>query len=377
MTETDSTTRRTARAAVFEATETFVVRELPLPVPGSDDMLVEVLLCGVDGSELHMFRGELDWFNARMPIIFGDEIIGRVAAIGPAAAEVRDLRVGDLVTVEARWPCNLCHNCRSGQYYLCDNNPTGRGYGTISMNEAPGLWGGYASHVFVPKEVLVHRVPEGLALKTALVACSLLANSLSWTNQAELTQGKTLVIIGPGPQGLGCALIAAHQGAQVVVVGLEQDQERLAFAERLSPQVKSITIGKDEPTHSIAGRISEILGPVDAVIETAGAAPAKDLAFEVIRRTGRVIQVSIAFPSVQPVDWHKLQMKEIKIFNPISHPNTVKPALDLSLQLFNQGTDIGDFVSHIFPLDRADDAIRTASYQTEERPLKVALDLRL
>lgn len=363
-----------ARAVIFERAETFVVRPVPLPPVGPDDMLVEVLLCGVDGSELHMYRGELPWFNARVPIIFGDEIIGRVAQIGTAAAQARGMKVGDRITIEARWPCNRCRCCEDGQYYLCENNPDGRGYGTISMNEAPGLWGGYATHVFVPRQALAYPVPEDLTLEAALVSCSLLANSLAWVRQAGLKEGGTLVVIGPGPQGIGCALVAANQGAKVVIVGLERDADRLAFAESLSPSIHGLILQRSEETAATVEKIAGILGEVDAVIEAAGVTAAKELAFAVVRRTGRVLQVSIPFPHVQSVDWQMALMKEMTILNPVSHPHMVAPALALGVELAQRGIDVGRFVSHRFGLDDAAEAIEVASYRRDESPIKVVLD---
>lgn len=363
----------TARAVVFEGTERFVLKDVPLPQPGPDDLLIEVALCGVDGSELHMFKGELPWFNERVPIIFGDEIIGTVAAIGERARTARNLAVGDRIAVEARWPCNDCRCCRDGQYYLCENNPGGRGYGTISMREAPGLWGGYATHVHVPPEALVYRVPAGLSTEAALVSCSLLANSLRWVEKAGVEAGNTVAIIGPGPQGLGCALVAAFRGARVILIGLDRDAGRLTFAKTLGA-IETITIGQGEDSSALASRIGEQFGAIDAVIETAGAAAAKDLAFKLVRPTGCVAQVSLPSPLVQQVDWLQLLMKEITLVNPVSHPHTVDKGLELGVQLAAIGIDVGRFISHVYPLEAAEEALRAASYETGLAPIKVALD---
>lgn len=363
----------TARAVVFEAPETFVLRDIPLPDLGPDDLLIRVGLCGVDGSELHMFRGELPWFNERIPIIFGDEIVGTVAAIGDRAKETRKLEIGDRVAVEARWPCNDCRYCAQGQYYLCANNAAGRGYGTISAKESPALWGGYATHTFVPKEALVYRLPAVLDDRAALVSCSLLANSMRWTEQAGAVAGSTLAVIGPGPQGLGCALVAADIGAKVVLIGLERDAGRLEFAKSLG-NIETVTIPDGEDVGAVIDRILAILGEVDAVIETAGAAAAKELAFKLVRPTGRVAQVSLPFPLIQSVDWLQLLMKEVTVVNPVSHPHFVAAGLTLGADLLARGIDVGSFISHVFPLEGAAEALRTASYQSGQMPIKIALD---
>lgn len=364
-----------ARAAVYEAPNTLAIREFPLPAPSDDDLFIETELCGVDGSELHMFKGELEWFNKRVPVILGDEVVGRVSSMGRSAAVSRGLSLGDRVVVEARWSCHTCRNCTQGQYYLCLNNQTGLGYGTISTVEPPGLWGGYATHVYVPKQAIVYKVPESLSAKGALVAGSTLANGIRWTEMVGAKSGDVLAIIGPGPQGIACALAAFLRGARVAIVGLEKDRARLGIAEEYGA-VPIETSASDTP-QALCERVRAVVGDVDAVIEAAGTASAKALAHKLVRSTGTVAHVSIPNPGAQPIDWLELLMKEVTVINPVSHPHTVAAALALGEELLLKGIDVGELVSHVFPLDRAQDAIRAASYQGSEAPIKVALDPRL
>jgi len=364
----------TARAVVYEGPEVFTPKEIPLPEITGGDMLVKVALCGVDGSELQQFRGKAAWIERIKPVIFGDEIVGHVEAIGDQAAKVRGLKVGDAVIVESRWPCAGCPRCDGGQYYLCKNNPMGRGYGSISSDEAPHLWGGYATHIYVPAAALVYRVPEELTLPQALLGCSTLANSVHWTRQVDAGPGRTIVVIGPGPQGIGCALAATEAGAKVALIGLARDAARLELAEQFC-DVKTFAIGPDDTLDAVAARVDEALGDVDAVVEVAGAQPAKDLALKLVKHTGTIAHVSLAHPGVQPVDWVQMLMKEVRVLNPVSHPHAVEAGLDLAANLLRRGVDVGSLVSHTFSLDQATDAIQTASYEKPgDSPIKVALD---
>lgn len=362
-----------ATVVVYEGPETFSLRQVPLPDVDHDGLLAAVEICGVDGSELHMFRGELPWFNERAPIIFGDEIIARVVEIGDGAKAARGLGVGDRIVIEARWPCSGCPQCDLGQYYLCANNPTGRGYGTISMSEAPGLWGGYATHVCVPGDALTYRLPDGMDLRTALVSCSLLANSMRWAAMARTVEGATCAIIGPGPQGLGCAAVAARNGMRVVMIGLARDRARMEFARSLGP-VETIELFPGETPAQAGARIRSAVGPIQSVIEAAGAEPARQLAMELVQPCGTVAQVSIPHPIHQSVDWLQALMKEVTILNPVSHPHTVPQALALGAQMAAEGLDVGRFVTHVLPLAQAETAIRLASLEAAEVPIKVALD---
>jgi len=363
-----------AQAIVYEGPGRLTLRAVPIPSTGPDDMLVEVELCGVDGSELHMFRGELGWINDRAPLIFGDEIIGRVSAIGPAAEARRGLAIGDRVTIEARWPCATCPEPGTCQYFRCDNNPGRRGYGAIGLADPPGLWGGYASHVHVPREALAYRIPDAMAAGTALVAGSVFANGLRWSELSGAAPGKTLAIIGPGPQGLGCALAANQLGARVLVIGLEQDSVRLACAARYGAD--TVAIGAGEAEADVVARCQALVGPVDAVIELAGSSPAKSLAFALVRSKGLVANASVPFPAVQPFDWMGALMKELTVINPVSHPHMVARALEAAAALLAQGVNVGDLITHVFPLADAEQALCVAAYETDERPVKVALDPR-
>jgi threonine dehydrogenase-like Zn-dependent dehydrogenase len=367
-----------ARAVVYERAETISITEFPLPDIGPDDMLVEVLLAGVDGSEVHMFRGELDALNAISPVVLGDEIVGRVVEIGSERAGRSGLVIGDAVVVEARWPCSDCRPCRNGNYYLCESAASGVGYGWITSAEPPHLWGGYATHVFVPGRALVFKVPEGMPPTTTLFCCSVLANSLRWTEFAGVGLGDVVVVIGPGPQGLGCALVASLRGADVFVVGLPRDAARLALVDHLGAGTP-ITLDPSRTYDQTLEDLRSVIGDrdVDAVIEAAGAQQAKDLAVDLVRVQGRITSISVAAPARLELDFHKMLLKELTVAAPLAHPYTVATALALGARLLAQGTDLGQLVTHVFSLDEAERALRTAAYEyPDEQPMKVALDPR-
>jgi threonine dehydrogenase-like Zn-dependent dehydrogenase len=301
--------------------------------------------------------------------------VGAGGAIGPPPAPRRGLAVGDLVVVEARWPCNDCRACLDGNYYLCESEGQGEGgtgYGWISCSEPPHLWGGYASHVFVPREALVHPVPDGLSLEAALVCGSVLANSYRWTKLAGVELGKTVVVLGPGPQGLGCALVSALRGADVVVAGLERDSERLKLAAEFGVDAV-VTLPEDHASSVDAIRAATGGRPVDVVIEAAGAAATKDLAVDVVAPMGTFANVSVSYPARAAVDWFQMLLKEVTVVTPLAHPHAVGHSLRMGAKLLRRGIDPGRFVSHVFPLAEAERALRTAAYETDERPIKVAI----
>lgn len=361
------TSSRAASAVVYKGAEVFELDSVPLPKLAPGELLVDVEIAGVDGSELHMFRGAFDALNERAPLIFGDEIIGRVVAAGEPAG--RDIAVGDRVTVEARWPCNGCPTCDRGQYYSCENNPDREGYGHISLERTPGLWGGYATHVFVPKQALVYRVPDALGLESALLACSVLANGMRWNDVAGIDSCQRVVVVGPGPQGLACAAVAQRAGARVIVIGVEHDSERLAAASRLGAEAALVSApgGEDE----LVEEVRATFGEVDYVVEASGVAAAKELALRLVRQQGTIVNVSVSRSG--SVDWMALLRKEVTLMHALSHPHTVEAAFQLAVEMQEQGTNLGELVTHRFGLSEAAHAIQVASFNTSERPIKVAL----
>ncbi|HET7609969.1 MAG TPA: alcohol dehydrogenase catalytic domain-containing protein, partial [Gammaproteobacteria bacterium] len=118
---------------------------VPVPQPSPTEVLLEVLACGVCRTDLHVLDGELP--NLRYPVTPGHEIVGRVAAVGPA---VENVKVGERVGVP--WlvrTCGQCEPCRRGLENLCER-------AEFTGYTVPG---GYAEYVTADARYCLH-VPE-------------------------------------------------------------------------------------------------------------------------------------------------------------------------------------------------------------------------
>ncbi len=121
--------------------------ERPLPEPGPDELLVRVSACGVCHTELDEIEGRLP---ARLPVVPGHQIVGRVERLGPGASRVGP---GDRVGIAwIHWACGTCPACRAGDENLC---PEARWTGK-------DVDGGYAEYTVVP-EAFAYPVPDRLA----------------------------------------------------------------------------------------------------------------------------------------------------------------------------------------------------------------------
>jgi alcohol dehydrogenase, propanol-preferring len=106
------------RALVLEALhQPLVTKDMPVPTPGADQVVVEVEACGVCRTDLHIVDGELEY--PKLPLILGHEIVGRVVIVG---ASVTDLQPGTRVGIPwLGWTDRTCRFCQRDQENLCPN----------------------------------------------------------------------------------------------------------------------------------------------------------------------------------------------------------------------------------------------------------------
>jgi uncharacterized zinc-type alcohol dehydrogenase-like protein len=197
--------------------------------PGSSEIVVEILYCGVCHSDLHSVRNE--WKNAIYPMVPGHEIVGRVVAAGSA---VTGFKVGDIAAIGVIVDsCRQCAKCRGGEEHYCEKIPV-ETYNSIDLINGTVTKGGYSNN-YVVDERFAHHVPENLNL--AAVAPLLCAGITTYSplRHWKIGPGKKVGIVGLG--GLGhMGLKFAHSfGAHVV-----------QFTTSLKKRDDAIRLGADE-----------------------------------------------------------------------------------------------------------------------------------
>ncbi len=239
-----------AVAAVLTEPGKIETRSIELPRLGPDDGLLQIEACGMCGSDLGPYRSGHNASGARLPMILGHEIVGRIAACGPQATAQWGLGEGDRVIVQEHAPCGQCEPCRTGRHRLCGEQVR---YGSRGLNEAPGLWGGYADTLYLHPRSVLHRAPEGVAAHLLALHVPL-SNGICWAQRlGGAGVGSTVVIFGPGAHGLGTVLAASLAGAeQVIVVGRPNDTARLEAARTLGATATLTT--EDDVVHAVAER---------------------------------------------------------------------------------------------------------------------------
>lgn len=285
-----------------QAPHSVELRELPVPDIGEEDVLFAVRAVGICGSDLHQYTGKQSW-KVNYPVVLGHEFAGVVAKAG---ARVRGFEEGERVVSEtaAVLPSDSAF-VRQGLYHL-DPKRLGFGY---------GVDGAMANYVKVPGRCL-HRIPDGLAYeKAALTEPCCVAYNAACVN-SRIHPGDTVAVIGPGPIGLLCAMMAKLAGAgHLVVIGLPVDAQRLEVAKKIGAEVTLGAQGED---------VAEWMRDFgdgngrDLVIDAAGVSASLKLALEIVRPGGQITKVGWG---PQPLNFSldPLVQKAIRLQGSFSH----------------------------------------------------------
>jgi uncharacterized zinc-type alcohol dehydrogenase-like protein len=196
-----------------------------------DDLLVDILYCGVCHSDLHTARGEWDGTvyadGTLFPALPGHEIVGRVKSIGTG---VTDFKPGDLVAVGTMVDsCRTCANCKQGLEQFCEKGATWT-YNAPDRISGENTYGGYSNLIVVRKEFAL-RVshPE---VQLAAVAPLLCAGITMWSplRHWNAGPGKRVGIVGIGGLGHMGIKLAHALGAHVVAFTTSEEKRKDAFA---------------------------------------------------------------------------------------------------------------------------------------------------
>ncbi|OQW74074.1 MAG: hydroxyacid dehydrogenase [Proteobacteria bacterium ST_bin11] len=244
--------------------------------PGAQDVLIEILYCGVCHSDLHQVRNE--WRGTTFPIVPGHEIIGKVVEVG---SQVKSFKPGDLAGVGCMVDsCGVCPDCRDHQEQFC--NHTVFTYNSPDKHTAKMTYGGYSNQIVVD-EGFVLRVSDKLEL--AAVAPLLCAGITTYSplRHWQIGKGHKVGIVGLG--GLGhMGLKFAHAfGAEVVLFTTSPGKE--ANAKRLGASAVVISKNADE--------MEKHLSSFDFILNTVAVQHDLDQYLNLLKRDGTMCLVGV------------------------------------------------------------------------------------
>lgn len=256
------------------------LREVPVPKPGPEDILVKVSCCGVCHTDLHIVEGDLP--DVRLPRIPGHEVVGTVEKRG---ARAKRFKVGDRVGVA--WlhsACGACRFCRSGRENLCESARF-TGY---------HLDGGYAEYMVVPDK-FAYVVPGVFGNEEAApLMCAGIVGYRS-LKLSRIQSGGKLGLYGFGASAHVAIQIARHWGCRVYVFTRSDEHRRLA--KKLGASWTGLA--QEDPPAKL-----------DAAIIFA---PAGELYLEALRvldRGGSVVSAGIYMSPIPGIDYNRLLYQE-------------------------------------------------------------------
>lgn len=325
--------------------------EFPLPETGPRDLLLRIEMVGICGSEPKKYMGTSVW-NPPYPVILGHEMVGFVEEIGAEAARRYGAAVGDRIVVEPYISCGWCEFCSTGHYQLCADR---RVYGTSdSCAKPPHLFGGYGRHLFVSWGSRVHKIGPDVPPEAAYLA-SVIGNGIRWVRTKGRVQFlESIVILGPGAQGLASVISAAEAGAEpIIMVGLARDRQRLALAAEFGAHHSLVA---DEIDAAAALRDITRGAMASVVIECTGTAAGMNLALDLARPLGRVSLPGLPHAGQQiPLLMEKVVLKELTLRGALGQVAEVADAVRL---INSRRYGVEKITTHVFPLEEAEKGMK-------------------
>ena len=287
--------------------------ELDDPVPGPDEVLIEVRACGLNHSDLDSRAGTSRW-PFPMPWVLGAEFAGTVARVG---ADVEGVAPGDPVTAYQQYACGRCAECVRWRQDLCERFVV---FGT-------DRWGGYAELVVVPGRAVIPLRGEADFVPSAAAQC---VASTAWsmvTSVAAIRPGETVLVPSASGGVAGAAVQAAViAGARVIAsVGAPEKADAVL---RLGADVVFCYL--ETPVADAVADATDGRG-VDAVVDTIGGPRfAEHLA--AMAPDGRLVTCGAHAGEVVPLDIIELFRRGHRILGfRVATPDEIRTALEMAL----------------------------------------------
>jgi uncharacterized zinc-type alcohol dehydrogenase-like protein len=253
--------------------------------PGTTDVQIDILFCGVCHSDLHTARAE--WGGTTFPCVPGHEIVGRVVKVG---RDVKRFREGDLAAVGCMVDsCRTCQNCRDDLEQFCDNGPAFT-YNSKDKHTGGITYGGYSRSIVVDHDFVL-RISDKLDLAaTAPLLCAGIT-TYSPLRHWKIGQGHKVGVVGLGGLGHMGVKFANAFGAQVAL--FTTSPHKAAEAKKLGAHEIILSKNEDE--------MERREKTFDFILDTVSAPHDLDAYLSLLKRDGTLVMVG-ASPDPLAVD---------------------------------------------------------------------------
>lgn len=332
------------KACVIEKPMEYSIRDLPMPEPKDDEVLLRITVAGICTNDIRDYKGS----KYTYPRVGGHEYAGIIEKLG-SQVDPRVFHVGQKVVNYIIDECGVCYSCKHGNENICDSAEQGKTF----YNEG-GISGyfGFAQYIAVKARHL-HIFPED-TLDELVAFAEPLACVINSINKTNIRMGDEVVIIGGGVMGLLHVLCAKKRGAHIIVS--ETSAERRDIA---------LKMGADKVINPMDGdvvaKVKELTNGRGAnVVYNTTAIPAvARQAIEMTAKSGLVNMFSSIHPN-EPilVDAGRLHSQEIKV------TGTVSPTVESfaqSVDCIAKGIiDVTPLIEKVFDYQEISDAMDVA-----------------
>ncbi|MEM6987060.1 MAG: alcohol dehydrogenase catalytic domain-containing protein [Pseudomonadota bacterium] len=294
------------QAAFYRGDRRFEVGSRALPPLAEDQVAVRVAYCGICGTDMHVFHGNMD---ARVGFerVIGHEMSGTVESVG---ASVSGFTPGEKVVVRPLSACGGCPACAAGHSHICHKLDF---LGLDTDGAMQEIWQ-------VPAYTL-HKLPDAMRLDHAALI-EPLAVACHDVRMSKLSADETALVIGGGPIGVLVAMVARENGAKVVIS--EVNPSRLAIAQALGfdtvdPSQTDLAADIQARTHAKGA---------DVVFEVSGTQAGVDAMTTCASTRARIVMVAIHAkkPEVDLFQffWRELQLIGVRVYEPEDYERAIE-----------------------------------------------------
>lgn len=284
---------QTMRALVKrEPTEGIWMEEVPVPTPGTNEVLVRLEKTAICGTDLHIYKWD-EWSQRTIQpgLVIGHEFVGRIEVLGEG---VTGYDIGQRVSAEGHVVCGICRNCRAGRPHLCPNTVG------IGVNRD----GAFAEYVVVPASNL-WPIPDEIAPELAAFFDPF-GNAAHCALNFDLV-GEDVLITGAGPIGIIAAGICRHVGARHVMI-TDVNDYRLKLAADMGANL-TVNVSRE----SIDDRVAALgLEGFDIGLEMSGHPKAFNDMLRNMYHGGKVALLGL-LPNDTATDWDQVIFKGLEL----------------------------------------------------------------
>ncbi|MDJ0638206.1 MAG: alcohol dehydrogenase catalytic domain-containing protein [Paracoccaceae bacterium] len=331
-------------AAFYRGNKSFAVETKDAPAPGPGEASIRVAYCGICGTDMHVYHGNMD---ARVGLnrVIGHEMSGTISAVGDG---VTNMAVGQKVVVRPLDHCGICPACKAGHQHIC-HKLTFLGLDTDGAMQEVWTVPAHTLHV-LPDEI---DMSHAALIEPVAVACHDVRLS-------ELKAGEDVVVIGGGPIGILVAMVARDAGGNVVVS--EVNPNRLAIAEKLG--FSTVNPAEADLVAEINARTGD--KGADVVFEVSGTQPGVDAMTAVAATRARIVMVAIHAqkPAIDLFQffWRELRLIGARVYEPEDYEKAIEIVTSGGVDAETVITDVAplaDIQTAFEALDRSPTALKS------------------